>query len=138
MAYAHCMLDTLGYKQTLIICNNFLLFHGSNSCTKAPKCYIASSLPLFSFSWKLIGLSCLLQFRHNSLNEKVKYLNCCFITLKNNKPLKIIFSIKAFVVRKANNLFLRINQVVYDCLLVKFNNKLNKSHASRFVALHQG
>ena len=60
----------------------FLLFHGSNGCTKAPKCYVAISLSLFSFCWELNGLLRLFQFGHNSLNEKVKYLKCGFITLK--------------------------------------------------------
>ena len=38
-AQAHCVLDTYAYKQTLRICNSYLLFHCNNGYTSAPHCY---------------------------------------------------------------------------------------------------
>ena len=42
-AHAYWMLDTLGYKYTLRICNT-LLFHCNSNFTKAPLCYVIRRL----------------------------------------------------------------------------------------------
>jgi hypothetical protein len=39
------MLDNLGYRHTLRVCNNyFLLFHSKNAYAKAPECYVTHIL----------------------------------------------------------------------------------------------
>ena len=40
MAYAHCILDTKGYKNILRTYEYLLPFHCNNGCTNAPECYV--------------------------------------------------------------------------------------------------
>jgi len=44
MAHAHCMMDTLVYKQTLRICNNYCFYTATMICTNAPQCYVIHTL----------------------------------------------------------------------------------------------
>jgi len=46
MAHAHCMLDNLGYKHTLILCNTYCFFHCNNCCKNAPHGYVVRTLPV--------------------------------------------------------------------------------------------
>jgi len=43
MAHVHCMMDTQGYKHTLVICIDFPLQH---VCLDVPRCYVIRTLPV--------------------------------------------------------------------------------------------
>jgi hypothetical protein len=43
MAHAHCMLDTNTQSEYVVS-----VFHGNNSCTNAPQCYVTRTLPVLS------------------------------------------------------------------------------------------
>jgi hypothetical protein len=70
MAHAHCMLDTLGYKHTVRICNTYF-FNCNNGCTPVPQCYVIRTLTV------LLYISCrgfVLGYKHSQLfQESAEY-----------------------------------------------------------------